>query len=190
MLSNFLRVENSVVVESIKMSPDDFAFYYPASFRAGCVESGNMDIDQGWTYGGETFAPPPQPPEPTLEEVRAVALAALREKRKAVEYGGFLFNGQRWDSEQKDELRLNSALKMFEMTGMPEFSGWKIAEGTYVTATLELLQGAALSLMQHYAATFAVEAVKGAELLALETQEAVAEWMETALGQGWPGQAE
>jgi hypothetical protein len=43
---------------------------------------------------------------------------------------------------------------MFELSGMAEFPGWKISEGIYITATLELIQGTAVTLMQHYAPPF------------------------------------
>lgn len=129
---------------------------------------------------------------PSPAEARVAAFSALREKRKSVEYGGFAFQGQRWDSEEKDELRLNSALKMFDMTGMEAFPGWKVAEGVYITATLELLQGAALSMMQHYAGAFAVEAAKTAELEALAAAEGataadIEAWIAGAMREGWPG---
>ena len=121
----------------------------------------------------------------TLEDIRAEAKKQLREKRKTVEYGGFQYSGQRWDSAEKDELRLNSMLKMFEMTGATEFSGWKIAEGVYVTATPALLQGAAMSLMQHYAHAFAMEASKIQTIEGLQTVAEVQEWLHGGLNADW-----
>lgn len=121
----------------------------------------------------------------TLEEAVNDAKQALRSKRKQIEYGGFEFQGQTWDSSEKDELRLNSMLKMFEMTGLEEFPGWKVAEGVYITATPEIIQGAAVALMTHYARAFAVEAEKLAEIEALETTEEVAAWLATELESGW-----
>ena len=120
-----------------------------------------------------------------LDNTRAKATTALREKRKNVEYGGFEYNGQLWDSAEKDELRLNSMLKMFELTGLSEFTGWKVAEGVYITATPALIQGAAIALMQHYAKAFAVEAAKAAEIEVLTSSEAVEQWLETKLDQDW-----
>ena len=152
-----------------------------------CEENADVNDAERW-HDAAAFMVETGAIAPAVDAARPIALALLREKRKSVEYGGFLFNGQRWDSEQKDELRLNSAIKMFEMTGMPEFPGWKVAEGTYVTATMQLLQGAALSLMQHYAAAFSVEAAKTAEIMNQETPEAVSAWLKNSLNQGWPGQ--
>ena len=62
-------------------------------------------LPEGWS---ET------PPLPDLPEAKEQALEALKQFRQQVEYGGFVLNGQRWDSEQKDELRLNSAYKLFD----------------------------------------------------------------------------
>lgn len=146
------------------------------------------------------------PPLPTLEEAVIQAQAALREQRKTIEYGGFELDGQHWDSAEKDELRLNSVTKIFE-SGIPQYEGWKIADGVYITLTPELVQQAAMALMQHYGRCFAVEAAKLAEIAAMqaagaaaiEAAEAPAEkkaaedaavtgvraWQETQLTQGW-----
>lgn len=144
-------------------------------------------LSQGYAPGeneaGFPVATPP--PARTLEEAKADACAALREKRKAVEYGGFEFQGQTWDSTEKDELRLNSMLKMFEMSDQKEFPGWKVADNIYITATPEIVQGAALALMTHYAKAFAVEAEKLAEIEALKTPGEVETWLATELASGW-----
>ena len=124
--------------------------------------------------------------EAELQTARASALSALRQKRLSVEYGGFSFNGQTWDSSEKDELRLNSMLKMFEITGATEFPGWKIAEGQYITATPEIIAGAAISLMRHYAAAFAAEASKAAEIAALGSVEEIEAWLAGNMKTGWP----
>ena len=130
------------------------------------------------------FPPSKPPPPPTLEEAKNKAHAALRAKRREIEYGGIYVNGQKWDSEEKDELRLNSVAKLFE-TGIPAYEGWKISEGVYITLTPNVLSQAALALMQHYGNAFAVEAAKLAEINALESVEAVETWLETDLNQGW-----
>ena len=124
------------------------------------------------------------PPPPSLEEAQGKARDALREKRKAVEYGGFDLDGQHWDSAEKDELRLNSVTRIFE-SGVPQYEGWKISEGVYITLTPELVQRAAMAFMQHYGRAFALEAAKLEEINTLETVEAVDTWLEAELNQGW-----
>lgn len=123
-------------------------------------------------------------PPPSLNEMKDKARAALREKRKAVEYGGFTLDGQHWDSAEKDELRLNSVMRIFD-GGMTQYEGWKIAEGVYITLTPELVQRAAMALMQHYSKAFSVEEAKLEEVNALESAEAVETWLETELNKGW-----
>ena len=119
-----------------------------------------------------------------LEEAKNKARADLKIYRQQIEYGGFMLDGKKWDSEQKDELRLNSAFKMFE-AGLKEYSGWKISEGKYIILTPEILQGASLALMQHYSHVFSIEASKSAEIEALNTPDAVEEWLRHDLKQGW-----
>ena len=125
---------------------------------------------------------------PSLEEAKKQARQELKEYRKQIEYGGFMVNGQRWDSEQKDELRLNSVGKIFE-AGLPEYPGWKIADGVYITLTPGILQQATLAFMQHTGAAFALEAAKLNQINALESSEAVLAWLENEMKVGW-GQAE
>ena len=125
-------------------------------------------------------------PLPSLDEAKKQARQELKSYRQQVEYGGFMLNGQRWDSEQKDELRLNSAGKIFE-AGVPEYPGWKIADGVYITLTPQLLQAATMAFMQHTGAAFALEAAKLGQIDALDSSEAVFAWLENDMKTGWPG---
>ena len=136
--------------------------------------------DLGPLPAGALLSAPAKP----LDIAKAEAKEQLKAYRQNVEYGGFMLNGQKWDSEQKDELRLNSAYKIFE-AGAPEYPGWKVSDGVYVTLTPELLQAATMGLMQHYGRAFAVEAAKIAEIDALTTTADVEAWLETELEEGW-----
>ena len=123
-------------------------------------------------------------PLPSLEEAKKQARQELKTYRQQIEYGGFMLNGQRWDSEQKDELRLNSAGKIFE-AGVPEYPGWKVADGVYITLTPQLLQQATIAFMQHTGAAFALEAAKLGQIEALDSSEAVLAWLENDMKTGW-----
>ena len=133
-----------------------------------------------WEAEKERITPLP----PTVEQSKSEAKTQLKAYRQQVEYGGFMLNGVKWDSEQKDELRLNSAYKIFE-AGVPEYPGWKVSDGVYITLTPALLQAATMGLMQHYGHAFAVEAAKIAEIDALTTTADVEAWLETELEEGW-----
>lgn len=133
-----------------------------------------------WEAEKERITPLP----PTVEQSKSEAKTQLKAYRQQVEYGGFMLNGVKWDSEQKDELRLNSAYKIFE-AGVPEYPGWKVSDGVYVTLTPELLQLATMGLMQHYGRAFYVEALKITQIDALNSVEEVAVWLETQLKEGW-----
>ena len=133
-----------------------------------------------WEAEKERITPLP----PTVEQSKSEAKTQLKAYRQQVEYGGFMLNGVKWGSEQKDELRLNSAYKIFE-AGVPEYPGWKVSDGVYITLTPALLQAATMGLMQHYDHAFAVEAAKIAEIDALTTTADVEAWLETELEEGW-----
>lgn len=98
-------------------------------------------------------------PPLSITEIAEYATNSIRQQRLKVEYGGFFLDGQRWDSAEKDELRLNSAMRFFD-GGMEQYDGWKIAEGVYITLTPALVQRAAFALMQHYGNAFRIEAEK------------------------------
>ena len=141
---------------------------------------------EGWS-----FTPPPVPLSEALENARA----AIFNRRRQAEYGGFPFEGQRWDSEEKDELRLNSMLTMMNTTGITEFPGWKINTDVFITLTPELAARAAAGLMGHYASCFRVEAAKKAALETFAallgeaaTADAVQSWLDANLETGWPGE--
>lgn len=164
------------------------AFYTPAHTNVyiGCP------YEDGQFVGVVEPEPEPEPepvPEPDSPEylamVKARALRILREKRVQVEYGGLMIDGQPWDSEEKDELRLNSMLKLFEITGDAEFDGWKIADGVYITLTKTQAEAAAVAFMRHYAHAFTVEGVKAAEIDALTSAAEIEAWLQNNLNIGW-----
>ena len=143
--------------------------------------NGYLTEEEGLAWLAEQM---PVIPLPSLEEAKKQAKQELKEYRKQIEYGGFMLNGQRWDSEEKDELRLNSISKMFE-NGLSEYPGWKISDGVYITLTATILGQALMSFMSHVGNAFAVEATKLGEINALTTSEAVANWLKNDMKVGW-----
>lgn len=111
--------------------------------------------------------------KPTVEEARVTKLAELRQIRIDVEYGGFILNEQLWDSGLKDELRLNSTIKLMEQQKLTEFTGWKISEGIYITLTPELALQAAIAMATHYAWCFKKETQIADEIATLTSVGAI-----------------
>ena len=128
---------------------------------------------------------------PTLSEARERAFAAIKDKRLEVEYAGPLVAVDgvaiRFPSEVKDETRLNSLAGLFATDPTTQIPDWKVADGVYVTMTAPLLQTVKMAGFAHIATTFSTERAKRAEVEALATSEAVAEWVATGLEEGWPG---
>ena len=69
---SFAYIVDGAVSEIIAMTPQDFANYYPESFRRDCQECGE-DVQPNWTWDGERFAPRMEP-LPTLAEARAAKI--------------------------------------------------------------------------------------------------------------------
>ena len=184
-----------------RMAPREKAGSIPRWNGAEWVQVENHKGEEGYVNGerhtighygpypdGWSASPPPKPFAESLREARE----ALSERRRAAEYGGFLLNGQRWGSEEKDELRLISVISMMRETGLTEFPHWKINADTVVTLTPRLAVEASAALMRHYASCFALEAEKRTALEAAcaagpESAEAVEVWLEANLETGWPG---
>ena len=120
-----------------------------------------------------------------IEDAKSRAKQLLREKRKKFEYGGFTFNNMSWGSEEKDELRLNSALKMFDITGVKEIENWKLNDNTYITLTPDLAINATTNLMMHYTKAFSIEQEKNKEIEQLSNVAKVNYWIEHQLYRDW-----
>ena len=143
--------------------------------------NGYLTEEEGLAWLAEQM---PVIPLPSLEEAKKQAKQELKEYRKQIEYGGFMLNGQRWDSEEKDELRLLGINELFKK-GLTEYPGWKLEDGVYVTLTPELLDEVMLAFAHHTGAAFALEAAKLAQINALESSEAVLAWLESDMKTGW-----
>lgn len=128
--------------------------------------------------------------ESHMKTVREGALHLLKERRKRVEYGGFVFNGQRWDSEEKDEMRLNSAITLMNTLDLKGFAGWEISANTTIILTLDVASLAAAAMMRHYNDCFVVEREKKDAIARLALPGEVNDWLTHELGAGWPGQGE
>ena len=123
-------------------------------------------------------------PEPELSFVKEQARAALKAHRKSIEYGGVMIDGQRWDTEVKDELRLLERI-VLSSSGELDTVDWKVADGVYVELTSEKLSSVVAAFTEHFTKCFAVEQSKLAELDALETVQAVQNWQATSMLEGW-----
>jgi hypothetical protein len=116
--------------------------------------------------------------EPSLEEVKAQKLAAIRAARHAVEFGGIMHDGVMYDSDATARAKYGETRDVFAL--MPEMvvEGWKASDGpdglgVYVTMTKALLDALTLAGAAHDKACFDWERDRQAEVaaaLALENE--------------------
>ena len=109
--------------------------------------------------------------EPSLEEVKAAKLAAIRAARHAVEYGGMVHDGVMYDSDATARAKYGETRDVFAL--MPEMyvEGWKASDGpdglgVYVTMTKDLLDALTLAGASHDKACFDWERDRQAEVAA------------------------
>ena len=75
------------------------------------------------------------PPEPTLEELKAAKLAALKAERDIKEVEPIEYNGNSFDYDEKARDRINAAIIALELQGDSASLAWTTADNTDATVT-------------------------------------------------------
>ena len=95
---------------------------------------------------------------PSLEETKTKALAIVRELRKEKEYAGYVSQGIQWDTDEKSERRLNSAVTvMKDNPNVPAIPNFKSSDKVNVTLTLPMAIKAGEDIMLYFGECFAWE---------------------------------
>ena len=80
-------------------------------------------------------------PEPTLDELKADKLAALKAERDTKEVEPIEYNGNSFDYDEKARDRINAAIIALEVAGESASLEWTAADNTDVTVTAADLKG-------------------------------------------------
>ena len=95
---------------------------------------------------------------PSLEETKTKALAIVRELRKEKEYAGCVSQGIQWDTDEKSERRLNSAVTvMKDNPNVPAIPNFKPSDKVSITLTLPMAIKAGEDIMLYFGECFAWE---------------------------------
>ena len=179
--------ENDTVRELIAMPRADLEYYYPPDFVVRCVECGE-EVQQGWTWDGEAFSPPPGP---TLEEARAEALEKLRLRKWQAKDAGISVNGISIDTDDKGQATINGAVTNVLLD--PAFTAtWKTSavdengQSIWMALTGEMIVALSQAMTRYTEACFTVEAQKQAELAACQNAADIQDWLTLYLDEGWP----
>ena len=121
-----------------------------------------------------------------IQNEKSIAKAAIKNKRLEIEYGGFTFNGQKWGSSIKDELRLNSSIKLLESGVIETINGFEPAPGVIIDLNLETALAASTFLMVHYNNCFNTERIKASEINKLKNIKTIKAYLDKNLNTGWP----
>lgn len=126
-----------------------------------------------------------------VQQAQRTALEALRQRKWQAKESGITVNGIKINTDSKGQETISGAL--LNVLIDPTFKArWKSAavkpDGTAVWVELGKAEIMALAgaLTEHTEGCFAVEEAKQAEIAALESAEAVTEWLESRLDAGWP----
>ena len=86
-----------------------------------------------WEY--EEIPKEPEPPEPTLDELKTVKLAELKLQRDTAEVLPIEYDGNSYDYDEKARDRINAAIIALEMKGAEATIEWTLADNTSLTVT-------------------------------------------------------
>jgi hypothetical protein len=93
-----------------------------------------------------------------VESVRAAKLAEISEARLAAEYGGFEWDGSRFDSDPASQQRLLGALALAQFAnsvGEPFYIDWTLADNSSRSLTAEEMIAVGRALVAHTSAVHA-----------------------------------
>ena len=134
---------------------------------------------------------PQAPPVLTLPQAMSQALEALRLKKWEMKEAGIAINGISIDTDKNGQDTLSGA--MLNCVVNPDYKAyWKTAavdaEGKAVWVELDasLIKALCQAMTAYTQTCFNVEAAKQDELVALQSAEAIDEWLADELDKGWP----
>ena len=108
-------------------------------------------------YDGALYFKGKEPKE-ALEKTKTKALAIVRELRKEKEYAGYVSQGIQWDTDEKSERRLNSAVTvMKDNPNVPAIPNFKPSDKVSITLTLPMAIKAGEDIMLYFGECFAWE---------------------------------
>lgn len=129
------------------------------------------ECENGWLWDGGKWAAPVEP-VPTIEELKSAKLAAIREEKSRVLYGGFYVNDVLFDSDlvaRTAYLELEAQLRLD-----PEFTTlWKASEGQWVEMNADVLTSLIPVYREHVQSCFTWQAEREHELAAATTKEEI-----------------
>lgn len=87
----------------------------------------------GWEY--EEISKEPEPPEPTLDELKEMKKLQLKAERDAKEVLPIDSNGHSFDYDEKARDRINAAIIAMELQGSEVSIEWTLADNTSIPVT-------------------------------------------------------
>ncbi len=167
----YVIVENSTVTNAIE-AEQEFAD------SIGAVQSDTAQT--GWTWDGETFAPP----TPDLEALRAAKLSALAERRWQAETGGVMVNGAPIRTDATSQAKIAGADLLFERDPTLTEVDWEAQPGVWVTVDRPTMTAIGIAVGRHVQACFSN--AKGLSQAILAAEDAAA-LDAIDIEDGWPG---
>lgn len=123
---------------------------------------GEVDDARFYVQAGELVEIPPQPDEHhefdwdthtwydprTLAELKAAKWAEIKAARDRVEFGGFIWDGSRFDSDRASQMRIQGAAQLAQLT--PDFTiDWTLEDNTVRTLDATQMLAVGMTMGNH-----------------------------------------
>ena len=134
----------------------------------------------------------PEPALPTLNQARAEAVQAVKDRGWRAETAGLRLNGLAIPTDRQSQAMITGAV-VASLLNPDETVRWQTGDSTqggaplFVDLDADQLKAMGLAVRAHVQACFDLREAKCAAVAALESVEAVAAWLENNLETGWPG---
>ncbi len=141
---------------------------HPAA--ASAIEEAPPDDGRDYYRDGDAWAPRPDRPSPvhewspaarawvdprTLDDLRAAAWARIKAERDRIEFGGFDWDGSRFDSDEISQSRIQGAVLLAQLAiqaGQPFSIAWTLADNTRRTLSAQEVAAVGVAMGGHFRA--------------------------------------
>ena len=120
----------------VYLLPADCTWAEPLNEKEGYKIKWN---GEAWEY--EEIPVPPEPEQPTLEEVKAQKINELKAVRDAKEMEPVLYAARKFDFDSKSYERITAAIYALDMQGATSTISWTLADNSSTPVTANDLRG-------------------------------------------------
>lgn len=161
-------ISQSPIEGGIEISQEQYALGLE-----GMLAGLSISVDGGFSVSPVPVPEPEPEPDPTFAEALQAKFAELDRKRRVVEEGGILFGNVPLKTDRQTAAIITAAYVKAKESPAFAIPNWKFADGLFAPLDAATIIAAGDAITAHVQSAFDREAELSAELMMLETVEAV-----------------